>query len=185
MGRLLLVLWLPWSACLWAAPNGPENAAAESMSTETESFQELDAEAEQALNEVLSLGADMAILQAAREMSPNSQLMVLVSITPMDFFRLEAVQLLIDENTVTYHKYTPAELAAMAQGGSQRLFLDNAPAGRHQITAVMFGQLSKDSGYQRKASYTTVFGAGRRVLELNIAVGKKQTFPELAIKEWK
>ena len=182
----MLVLWLLlWSACLWAAPNGPGKAAVENMPTETESFQELDAKAEQALSEVLSLGADMVILQAAQEMSPKTQLMVLVSITPMDFFQLEAVQLLIDENTVTYHRYTPAELTALAQGGSQRLFLDNAPAGRHQITAVIFGQLSKDPDYQREVSYTTVFGAGRRVLELNIAADKKQTLPELAIKEWK
>jgi hypothetical protein len=177
VGWLLLLLW---PACIWATPDGPK-----SMPTEVDSFQELDAEVEQVLGEVLSLGADMVILQAAREMSPRTQLLVLVSITPSAIFQLEAVQLLIDENTAMYHQYTRTELEAMAQGGSHRLFLDDVPAGRRQITAVMFGRVPKGPDYQRKASYTIVSGIGRRVLELNITAGKKQTFPELAIKEWK
>ncbi len=178
------LLLLLWSACLWAAPDGPVSAVAENIPTETESFRGLDAEVEHVLGEVLSLGADMVILQEAREMSPGTQLMVLVSITPMDYFQLEAVQLLIDENAATYHQYTGAELEALAQGGSHRLFLANVPAGRHQITAVMFGRVPKDPDYRREVSHTIISGVGRRVLELNVVAGKKQAFPELAIKEW-
>jgi hypothetical protein len=148
-------------------------------------FQQLDAEVEQVLTDVVALGADMAVLKEASTLSPKTQLLVLVSLEPSAFFQLDAVQLQIDEHTAVYHQYTDEELAALSQGGSHRLFWDDVPVGRHQLTAILLGHVPKDPDFQREASLAVISGVGRRVVDLHIATGKSQAFPELSFEEWK
>lgn len=148
-------------------------------------FQQLDAEVEKILDGVVNLGADMAVLQEARELSPKTQLLVLVSVDPSSFFQMDAIQLHIDGKPVSFHQYSEGELSALSQGGSHRLFWDNVPAGRHQLTALLMGRVPKDPDFQREAVLKVISGVGRRVVELRVATGKNQAFPELSIKEWK
>lgn len=148
-------------------------------------FQQLDAEVEQILDEVVTLGAEMAVLKEARELSPDTQLLVLVSIEPSAFFQLDAIQFQLDEQTAAFHQYSEKELSALSQGGSHRLFWGNVPAGRHKLTALLMGRVPKDPDFQREAEMMITSGEGRRVLEIRIATGKKQTFPEFSFKEWK
>lgn len=183
VGLLLIGLGLTDAGFAQAAPM-PETAAAGDIDHAAR-FQQLDVEVEQILTDVVGLGADMAVLQEAKELSPNNQLLVLVSIEPSAFFQLDAIQLQIDEHTATFHQYTDEELAALSQGGSHRLFWDDVPAGRHQLTAILLGHVPKDPDFQREASLAVISGAGRRVVELHIATGKSQAFPELSIEEWK
>ncbi|HEC18920.1 MAG TPA: hypothetical protein ENI97_06200 [Gammaproteobacteria bacterium] len=160
-------------------------ALAEETASGAARFAQLDADTEQVLNEVAALGAEMAALEEARELSPKTQLLVLVSVDAIPFFQLDAIQLQIDEHTASFHQYTPRELAALQQGGSHRLFWDNVPAGRHQLTVSMMGRVPKDPDFQREIAMVTITGVGRRVVEVRISPGKSQPFPELALKEWK
>lgn len=171
---------------------GPTYAAAETGTDSSTNaaeraarFQQLDAEVEKILDDVVTLGAEMAVLKETRELSPQTQLLVLVSIEPSSFFQLDAVQFQVDGQTTAFHQYSESELNALSQGGSHRLFWDNVPAGRHQLKALLIGRVPKDPDFQREAEMVLISGAGRRVLELRVATGKKQTFPELSIKEWK
>lgn len=152
---------------------------------EGDSFQQLDAEVEEVLNEVVSLGAEMAILEESRELSPSNQLLVLVSLDHSRFFKLEAVQLKINERTASYHQYSEADLAAMMQGGSHRLFWDDVPSGRHQISLALFGHVPGDPDFQREATQMVTIGNGRRVVELRVSSGMSQAYPEVNIREWK
>jgi hypothetical protein len=165
-------------------PETPTNSATGDIDHAAR-FQQLDAEVEQVLTDVVALGADMAVLKEASTLSPKTQLLVVVSLEPSAFFQLDAVQLQIDEHTAVYHQYTDEELAALSQGGSHRLFWDEVPAGRHQLTAILLGHVPKDPDFQREASLTVISGVGRRVFDLHIATGKSQAFPELSIEEWK
>lgn len=148
-------------------------------------FQRLDAEVEQILNDVVTLGADMAILEESREMSSQNQLLVLVSMDRSSFFKLEAIQLNIDNRAVSYHQYEAAELDALMKGGSQRLFWDDIPPGRHQLSVSLFGRVPNDPDFQRQSTQVLVTGTGRRVLELHVATGVNHAFPDLFIKERK
>ena len=158
------------------------HAADDSMAGD---FAQLDADAEQVLNEVAKLGAEMAMLEEARELSPKTQLLLLVTTDPSPFFQLQAVQLQIDGKVVVLHQYSEKELLALRQGGSHRLFWDDVPAGRHQLTVSMMGSVPKDPDFQRESTMTIISGSGRRVLELHVASGKSQPFPEVSLKEWK
>ncbi|MDT8383867.1 MAG: hypothetical protein RRB22_05585 [Gammaproteobacteria bacterium] len=201
-GRPLLALWFrgAWIAALrlmvlvvlgvsvagpvYAAPEAPA-AQATNAGGDPAPFQQLDAQVEQILDEVVNLGGEMAVLEETRALSPNTQLLVLVSIEPSAFFQLEAIQLEIDGKTTSFHQYSEPELDALSQGGSHRLFWDNVPAGRHQLVASVMGQVPKDPDFQRQVTLMVDTGEGRRVLELRVATGKNQVFPELLIKEWK
>jgi hypothetical protein len=184
--------WLLLALCFMAPMVLTETALAEDTApavagsgAAAESFQQLDADAEQILDEVLSLGADMAVLEEARELSPKTQLLVLVSVDPSSFFQLDSIELRVDDHPASFHQYNAEELAALAQGGSQRLFWDNIAAGRHQLTATLMGRVPKDPDFRREASTMIISGTGRRVVELRVATGKNQAFPDLSIKEWK
>jgi hypothetical protein len=148
-------------------------------------FKRLDAEVEKILNEVVVLGADMAVLEESRELSSQNQLLVLVSLDHSDFFRLEAIQLNIDSRTVSYHQYEDAELDALMKGGSQRLFWDDVPPGRHELSVSLFGRVPNDPDFQREATQVIITGTGRRVVDLHVATGTNQAFPELSIRESK
>ena len=148
-------------------------------------FQQLDADVEQVLNDVVALGAEMAVLEEARELSAKTQLLVLVSVDPSAFFQMDAVQLKIDGQAASFHQYSEDDLNALSQGGSHRLFWDNVPAGRHELSALLMGRVPKDPDFQRESSLMIISGVGRRVVELRVAAGKNQAFPELSIKEWK
>jgi len=148
-------------------------------------YKRLDAEIEKTLNEVVTLGADMAILEESRELSSKNQLLVLVSVDKSKFFRLEAIQLNIDNRTVSYHQYEDEELIALMDGGSQRLFWDDVPPGRHELTVSLFGRIPKDPDFVREATQMIITGTGRRVVELRVATGRNQAFPNLSIRKWK
>lgn len=159
--------------------------ASSSAADSTVRFQQLDAEVEQILDDVVTLGADMAVLEEARELSSKTQLLVLVSIDPSAFFQMEAIELKIDGHTASFHQYSEGEVNALSQGGSHRLYWDNVPAGRHQLTALLIGSVPKDPDFQRESTLVFISGVGRRVVELRVATGKNQAFPELSMKEWK
>lgn len=172
-----LANWLVSAAVAFLAFSAGVNAA------ETD-FKRLDAEVEKILNEVVTLGADMAILEESRELSPKNQLLVLVSVDKSQFFRLEAIQLDIDNRTVSYHQYEDKELIALMNGGSQRLFWDDVPPGSHEVTVTMFGRIPNDPDFVREVAQKIVTGVNRSVLELHVATGRNQVFPNLSIKEW-
>ena len=148
-------------------------------------FKRLDAKVEQVLNDVVALGAEMAVLEESRELSSQNQLLVLVSMDHSNFFKLEAIQLNIDNRTVSYHQYEETELDALMKGGSQRLFWDDVPPGRHELSVSLFGRVPNDPDFQREATQVIVTGSGRRVVELDVATGTNQAFPDLTIREWR
>lgn len=180
-----LAFWLTGVACLGLLASAVALAADAAEDVAAERFAQLDAAVEQVLNEVTALGAEIAVLEEAHELSPKTQLLVLVTVDPSAFFQLDAVQLQIDERTASFHQYTPAELSALQSGGSHRLFWDNVPAGRHQLKVSMMGRVPRDPDFQRESTMTFISGVGRRVVELRITSGKSQPFPELSLKEWK
>jgi hypothetical protein len=147
--------------------------------------QQLGSRIEQALDDVVDLGADMAIVEESNELSKSNQMLVLVSLDPSNIFKLDAIQLNIDGRTASYHQYTDSELVALAQGGSQRLFWDDVPSGRHKLSVLLFGQVPDDPDFRREESRMILTGDGRRVVELKISAGKNHIFPELTIKDWK
>jgi len=158
--------------------------AAKDTMAEATRFVQLDIAAEQVLNEVAVLGAQMAVLEEAQKLLFQPRLLVLVTVDPDPLFQLDAIQLQIDERMVSFHEYTETELAALQQGGSHRLFWDGVPAGQRKLTVSILGRIPKDPDFQRKSTLVIIPDKGRHVVELRITTDKSQPFPEISLTEW-
>jgi hypothetical protein len=151
---------------------------------ETDSFRELDIEAEKLLRQVLDLSSDIEIIDEQHTYPPKNQLLVLVTLQPSKFFELDYVELEVDGQVVAAHPYTEKDIAAMVRGGGHRLYLANLPAGTHELKAKFTGKVPRDPDYQREASFKFISGVDRTLIELYINSVENNSFPQFTIKEW-
>ncbi|HEY9050220.1 MAG TPA: AraC family transcriptional regulator, partial [Gammaproteobacteria bacterium] len=91
-------------------------------------------------NEVLELNRDLFVLEEELLFSANTQINVFLSMDAGHLFKLDSVQLKIDDKIVTNYLYTDRELRALQRGGVQRLHIGNMSAGEHEITAILVGE---------------------------------------------
>ena len=147
------------------------------------SFQQLDREAEQLLKEVLDLSSDLAIVEEQQNNPAKFQLLVLVTMAPTDLFKLDYIELKIDEQTVAAHNYTSSEFDALQLGGGQRLYVANLPAGLHKLYASMAGRVPRDPDYKSAVNFSFISGVSRTVLELSVSGAQTRGFPVLQVVE--
>jgi len=147
------------------------------------SFQQLDNEAEQLLKEVLDLSSDLAIVDEQQNNPAKFQLLVLVTMAPTELFKLDYLELKIDDQTVAAHNYTSSEHDALQLGGGQRLYVANLPAGMHKLYAAMAGRVPRDPDYKSVVNYSFISGVSRTVLELSVSGAQTRGFPTLQVVE--
>ncbi len=149
--------------------------------------------------EVMQLNRDLLVLEEELLFPASTQVAVFVSMDVGQTFALESVRVLLGDQVVAQHLYTPLEVQALHRGGVQRLFLGNLKTGEHRLTAfftgrgpVLAGQSSgSDQGrdhtrrdYQRGTTLNFDKGTEPKYIELRIrdAVAKLQ--PEFEVKVW-
>jgi len=154
-------------------------------SSKKSNVQNLDVEAEKALQEVLDLSSDLAIISEQHVNPAKNQLLVLVTLQPTQFFELDYVELEVDRQMVAAYPYTDKDISAMVRGGGHRLYLANLPAGVHELKAMFVGKAPRDPDYRQEASYQFISGAKRTLIELYINNGDKgNALPQFMIREW-
>jgi len=146
-------------------------------------FQQLDSESEQLLKEVLDLSSDLAIVDEQQNNPAKFQLLVLVTMAPTELFKLDYIELKIDQQTVAAHNYTSSEHDALQLGGGQRLYVANLPAGMHKLYASMAGRVPRDPDYKSSVDYSFIAGVSRTVLELSVSGAQMRGFPILQVVE--
>ncbi len=109
----------------------------------------LETSIEDLKKEVLSLNRDLFILEEDLLFPANTQFSVFVSIDAGSLFKLDSIQLRIDDKNVTNYLYTARELAALKRGGVQRLFIGNLASGEHEIVAIFTGLGPSGRDYRR------------------------------------
>jgi len=149
------------------------------------SYNQLDDETERLLTDVLNLSSDFAILEEELTTPAKYQLLVLVTMKPSKLFKLDYVELKIDNHTVAAYNYTPSDVRALMQGGGHRLYLALLPSGKHLLSATMAGRIPRDPDYNRAVKHSFTSGQGRTVVELVVTSEQSNSFPVLAVKEWK
>jgi hypothetical protein len=146
--------------------------------------QTLDGKVQSLKKEVESLNRDLFILEDELLFPSNTQLAVFLSIDVGNYFRLDSVQLKIDNKLVSSHLYTRRELRALARGGVQRLYLGNVKTGDHELIAIFSGPGPNNRLYRRGTTVKFTKGSSAKYLQLKIydSTGKLQ--PEFLVKEW-
>lgn len=144
----------------------------------------LDERVQSLKKEVKSLNRDLFILEEELLFPSSTQLAVFLSIDVGNFFRLDSVQLKIDDKVVSNHLYTKRELEALGRGGVQRLYLGNVKAGEHELVAIFTGPGPNNREYRRGTTLKFNKGSAAKYLELKIMDSSGKLQPEFVVREW-
>ena len=144
----------------------------------------LDAKVQALKKEVKSLNRDLFILEEELLFPSSTQLAVFVSVDVGNFFRLDSVQLKIDNKIVANHLYTKRELGALERGGVQRLYLGNVKSGEHELIAIFIGPGPNNREYRRGTTLKFNKGSAAKFMELKIVDSSGKLQPEFVVKEW-
>lgn len=144
----------------------------------------LDQQVQDLKKQVVDLNRDLFVLEEELLFPANTQVAVFVSMDIGDFFALDSVQLKVDNREVSNYLYTPREVAALAKGGVQRLYVGNLRAGEHELVAFFTGKGPNERDYKRGATVKFEKGIGAKYLELKITDRARRAQPEFEIKDW-
>lgn len=190
---LILMLWLTAATCLAADEAKPqaavpaaENAVAAPAKPAVRKSKErtLDGKVQALKKEVKALNRDLFILEEELLFPSSTQLAVFLSIDVGNFFRLDSVQLKIDDKVVANHLYTKRELEALKRGGVQRLYIGNVKSGEHELIALMRGPGPNNREYRRGATIKFNKDSAAKFMELKIVDVTQKLQPEFVVKEW-
>jgi hypothetical protein len=144
----------------------------------------LDQQVQDLKQAVLELNRDLFILEEELLFPGNTQVSVFLSMDIGNYFKLDSVQLQIDEKELTNHLYTEREVKALQRGGVQRLYLGNLKSGEHELVAFFTGVGPKGRDYKRGATVTFSKGIGPKYLELKIVDSVAMQQPDFEVREW-
>ena len=144
----------------------------------------LDQQVQELKKAVLELNRELFILEEEMLFPGNTQVSVFLSMDIGNYFKLDSVQLQIDEKDLANYLYTERELKALQRGGVQRLYLGNLKAGEHELVAFFTGVGPKGRDYKRGATVTFTKGIGPKYLELKIVDSVAMQQPDFEVREW-
>lgn len=143
----------------------------------------LDEQVQDIKKDVLNLTSELTRLEEKLLYPSNTQVSLFVSMNKGDDFRLDSVQIKLDEKVVAQHLYTFRELEALQQGGVQRLYTGNIKTGEHKLVVSFIGKAPAGGEYKRSASYTVVKDVGPRFVEITIA-GPDASQQDIHFRDW-
>lgn len=144
----------------------------------------LDDKIQSLKKEVMKLNRDLFILEEELLFPTSTQVAVFLSTDVGNYFKLDSVQLKIDDKVVTNYLYTKQERDALSRGGVQRLFIGNIKKGKRELVAIFKGPGPNGREYRRATSHVFEKGSGTKYIELKITDVSRKLQPEFVIKEW-
>jgi hypothetical protein len=148
-----------------------------------EQIKGLDEQVQDIKKDVIDLTAELSLLEEKLLFPSNTQVSVFVSTAEGDDFRLDAVQVKVDNKVVAHHLYTFRELEALHRGGVQRLYTGNVKTGDHEMVVSFVGQAPAGGEYRRSASYTLSKEVGPKFVQVIIS-GPGGGDQEIRFKDW-
>lgn len=151
---------------------------------ETPEATSLDNSIQALKQDVIALNRDLFILEEELLYPASTQIAVFVSLDVGEFFKLDSVQLKVDDKIVSNYLYTAREVDALHRGGIHRLYMGNLKAGEHELVAIYTGMGPKGRDYRRGASLVIDKGLGAKFVELKIVDNPSSEQPDFSIREW-
>jgi len=148
-----------------------------------EQIKGLDEQVQDIKKDVLNLSSELARLEEKLLFPSNTQVSLFISMHEGDDFRLDSVQLKLDEKVVAQHLYSFRELEALQSGGVQRLYLGNIKTGDHDLVVSYSGKAPAGGEYNRSGSYSVSKDVGPKFVEIKIA-GPESTEQDIKFRDW-
>lgn len=146
--------------------------------------QSLSEQVEVLKQEVLTLNRDLFLLEEDLLFPASTQIVVFLSMDLGEFFQLDAVEVKLNNETVTSYLYTERQVNALMRGGIQRLYVGNLKQGEHEMVALFTGFGPDGREYRRGASLTFNKDTDAKHLELQIRDSEATYQPEFNVLEW-
>ncbi len=141
----------------------------------------LDDQVQEIKSDVLSIAAELEVLEERLLFPSNSQVAVFVALGEGDF-RLDAMRLGINDELAAHHIYSFKELEALQAGGVQRLYMGNLPAGTHELEVSVLGKLANGREYTRAERFS--FEKGIEPSLLGITLDPASGRAPIQLKDW-
>ncbi|GAC15555.1 hypothetical protein [Aliiglaciecola lipolytica] len=138
---------------------------------------------QQLRKEVIALNRDLFVLEEDLLFPSSTQVVVYLSVDVGTYFKLDSVELKIDDKVVTEFLYTDRQVDALYRGGVQRLHIGNLAQGDHQISAFFIGLGPEGREYKRAATFNFKKEADAKALELKISDSSVKQQPEFTVVE--
>lgn len=145
---------------------------------------ELSREIQGLKQNVVALNKDLRVLEEDLLFPANTRFHVFVSLNVGEYFRLEGVELRLDNDVVTSYLYSGEERQALAKGGKHQLYLGNLSPGKHTLSAFFVGQGPNGREYKRGSSLKFTKSQGPKFVELAVADSEARQQPEFSVREW-
>ena len=146
--------------------------------------QGLDEQIQSLKKSVLELNRELFILEEELLFPGNTQVSVFLSVDMGGYFKLDSVELKIDDKELTHYLYTEREVKALHRGGTQRLYLGNLKTGEHELVAFFTGVGPKGRDYKRGSTIKFNKAVGPKLIELKIVDNAASQQPDFEIREW-
>ena len=148
-----------------------------------EQIRGLDEQVQDIKKDVIDLTADLNRLEEKLLFPSNTQFSLFVSIHEDKDFRLDSVQVKLDNQVVAYHLYTFRELEALQKGGVQKLYTGNVRTGEHNLVISYSGKLSSGGDYKRSATHTFSKEAAPAFVEMKLG-GPDADQEGVSFRDW-
>lgn len=173
--RILLVFLLfhPLGAALAQQPG---------WVAEREELQGIDDQVQTLKKEIIEINNELLLLEEKLLFPSTTQISVFVSLEAQLDFRLDSLELKIDEQAVAQYIYTFRELEALRKGGVQRLHTGNLPTGNHRIAAVIRGKTAGGDPFEQRGDVAVNKEVDPKFVEMRIIAAGGA--PRITFRDW-
>ncbi|WP_394129928.1 AraC family transcriptional regulator [Shewanella maritima] len=149
-----------------------------------EKAQTLANELEDIKAQVLKLNRDLFILEEDLLFPASTQVGVFVSVDIGKFFKLDSVELKLNDENVAGFLYTERQRIALERGGIQRVYLGNLKTGQHQLTAIFTGRDYEGRDVQRAVTHMFDKDDEAVMLELQLTDTESSMRADIVVEQW-
>ncbi|WP_425456685.1 AraC family transcriptional regulator [Catenovulum sediminis] len=169
------LLWIVLSKVVLAQQNGDSVAT-----QQTQVQQELQA----LKKDVVALNRALFVLEEDLLFPASTQVAVFVSLDIGRFFKLDSVELKLNDSEVVGFLYTDLQRRALEQGGIQKIYTGNIKMGTHQITALFTGKDNQQRDVKRAVHYSFEKTEDAVMLEIKIQDDSATHKSNFVVEEW-
>ena len=161
MPRHFLIL-LKLAVVCWPLALSAQDISEDDMRT-------LDDQVQEIKSDVLDIASELGNLEERLLYPSNTQVAVFVALADSEDFRLDAVQIEINDELAAHHIYSFKELEALQKGGVQRIFTGNVSTGDHALNVSVNGKLPNGEDFTQADQFTFQKGVEPKTLGITLA----------------
>jgi hypothetical protein len=142
--------------------------AAYAQEISKEQIKGLDEQVQDIKGDVLGIAADLNQLEEKLLYPSNTQVAVFVSLVRGETFRLDSIEIQLDEKPVADYIYTFKELQALQKGGVQRIYTGNIRTGDHDLQVSVIGKSTGGADLRNTKRFKINKDVGPKIVEISL-----------------